>query len=177
MMRTMAILGVLLSQAISACAPGTMVVCVHQGGRAHVGLVSGACCHENKDSVCCGRTSCGHRIHAVRGCNSHPASLDLAHLGEPNGSSCPGHLASAATAADRCGDESEPCTDYPLVISQLRCEHQRGTFLAADSPACIAAVIDQAPALLASTCHGRGATRALAVSPVLTALSTVVLRC
>jgi hypothetical protein len=178
MMRTMAILGVLMSQAMSACGPGTMVLCVHQSGRAHVEFGSGTCCHETGGRASCGRVSCrcassGHAIHATHALHTHPATLNH----EDEGSFCTGHLASPATLVDCFGDESGPCTDYPLVISQLRSAQQRGMLLAADSLPCIDALSDHLPALSASTRNGCGAFRAVLVSPVLTALSTVVLRC
>jgi len=158
MMRTLAILGVLLSQAMSACAPGNMVVCVHQGGRAHVELVGGACCHDAHPS--------------------HSESLDHEHKGAP----CTGHITGAAipdapTMIDLCSDESGPCTDYPLVISQLRTEHQRSPLLAADFLPCVAALIGYTPIVTSSACCGFGISRSEFVSPTLVALSTVMMRC
>ena len=158
MMRTLAILGVLLSQVMSTCAPGSMVVCVHQGGRAHIELAGGACCHEAP--------------------HSQSASLDHEHEGAP----CAGHItcapiSDAPAIVNRCDDESGPCTDYPLVISQLRTENQRSPLLVSDFLLCVAALIGHTPNLGCSACSGFGISCADIQSPTLAALSTVILRC
>ena len=96
-MRTIAILGVLLSQAISVCGPGSVVVCVHQGGRSHIELASATCCHQESRARACGQHACAdHKAHAEAAQHAHASKLDHEHR----------LVGGAAASADRCCDES-----------------------------------------------------------------------
>jgi hypothetical protein len=169
MMRTAAILGVLLAQTMSVCGPGTMVVCVHQGGRSHIELAGGACCHEDAGTAsshahcrhaCTGRAICGHQLQAAAHECEHSRGLSVCHRGD-----------------DGACEDSDSCTDYPLVISQLRAEQPRSATLAADFYQAFSATLWPARSGLPQVCSGLGANTSGLSSPVLAALSTVVLRC